>query len=93
MGRRFILQGDKTDRNGVVMDGIGGSSLDGRLMAYIGGTVKCPTCNEDGVIITDGSPHTVSVMNKQVALEQDLCKCACEPLPKLIASQTRGSLS
>lgn len=93
MGRRFIVQGDMTDRNGVVMDGITGSSLDGKPLAYVGGVVKCHSCDREGVIITDGTPHTVSVMGKQVALENDLCKCICEPLPKLIASQTRGSLS
>ncbi|MBW0445998.1 PAAR domain-containing protein [bacterium M00.F.Ca.ET.228.01.1.1] len=93
MARRFILQGDSTDHNGTVLDGIPGSALDGRPMAYIGGLVKCHTCQKDGVIVSDGSPHTVSVMGKQVALENDLCQCACEPLPRLIASQTRGALS
>ncbi|MGF6646499.1 hypothetical protein P3T17_004653 [Paraburkholderia sp. GAS82] len=32
-------------------------------------------------------------MGKQVALENDLCRCKCEPLPKLIASQTVGKVS
>ncbi|MFM0371075.1 PAAR domain-containing protein [Paraburkholderia aspalathi] len=93
MERRFIIQGDITDRSGVVMDGISGSSLDGERRAYIGGIVKCYSCDKESVIVTDGSPHTVSVMGKQVALENDLCQCACDPLPKLIASQTRGLLS
>ncbi|WP_052408658.1 DUF6708 domain-containing protein [Paraburkholderia acidipaludis] len=40
-----------------------------------------------------GAPHTLTVMSKQVALEGDLCQCKCEPLPKLIASQTTGTHS
>jgi uncharacterized Zn-binding protein involved in type VI secretion len=53
----------------------------------------CHTCNFEGIIVTDGSPHNVNVMGKQVALENDLCQCKCQPLPKLVASQTMGSLS
>lgn len=60
MGRSFIVQGDTTDRNGIVMDGISGSSLDGKPLAYIGGVVKCHSCDKEGVIIADGAPHTVS---------------------------------
>jgi len=36
MSRRFILKGDNTDSNGVVLDGIAGSSFDGRPLAYVG---------------------------------------------------------
>jgi len=93
MARRFILKDDKTDKDGVVLDGIAGSSFDGRPLAYLGGPVLCHSCNTEGVIVTDGSPHTVTVMDKQVALENDLCRCKCEPLPKLIASQTVGKVS
>lgn len=46
MGRRFIVQGDTTDRNGIVMDGISGSSLEGKPLAYIGGIVKCHSCDK-----------------------------------------------
>ena len=93
MDRRFILKDDKTTHNGVVLDGIVGSSFDGRPLAYLGAPVSCHTCNTQGIIVSDGSPHTMSVMGKQVALENDLCQCECEPLPKLVASQTMGSLT
>ncbi|MFL9987981.1 PAAR domain-containing protein [Paraburkholderia sediminicola] len=93
MSRRFILKDDKTDRNGVVLDGIIGSSFDGRPLAYLGASVFCHTCSTEALIVSDGSPHTMSVMGKQVALENDLCQCKCEPLPKLLASQTMGSLT
>ncbi|WP_118181968.1 PAAR domain-containing protein [Paraburkholderia phosphatilytica] len=93
MSRRFILKDDKTDHDGVVLDGISGSSFGGRPLAYLGAPVQCHTCHTEGTIITDGSPHTMSVMNKQVALERDLCQCKCQPLPKLVASQSTGALS
>jgi uncharacterized Zn-binding protein involved in type VI secretion len=60
--RRFIRKGDKTDRNGVVKDGIGNSSLQGEPFAYLGGQVEWPTCGTEGVIISDGSPRTMTVM-------------------------------
>ena len=93
MDRRFILKDDKTTHDGVVLDGIVGSSFDGRPLAYLGAPVSCHMCYTEGIIVSDGSPHTVSVMGKQVALENDLCQCKCEPLPKLVASQTMGSLT
>ena len=93
MSRRFILKDDKTTLNGVVLDGIVGSSFDGRPLAYLGAPVLCHTCNTEGIIVGDGSPHTMSVMGKQVALENDFSQCKCEPLPKLVASQTMGSLT
>lgn len=33
MNRRFILRGDKTDRNGVVVDGIANTSFQGQPVA------------------------------------------------------------
>lgn len=92
MSRRFIREGDKTDRNGVVVDGIAGTSLQGQPFAYLGAPVQCPACGTTGVIISDGSPRAMTMMGKQVALENDLCQCKCEPLPKLISSQALGSI-
>ncbi|WP_118181975.1 PAAR domain-containing protein [Paraburkholderia phosphatilytica] len=93
MSRRFILKGDRTDNDGVVEEGIDGSSFQGRPMAFIGAKVHCPRCSSDGVIVSDGSPRSMTVMGKTVALENDLCQCKCEPLPKLVASQSLGSRS
>ncbi len=39
MNRRFVRKGDKTDRNGLVMGGIAGSSLQGQPLAYLGARV------------------------------------------------------
>jgi uncharacterized Zn-binding protein involved in type VI secretion len=93
MGRKFIRKNDRSDRNGVVLDGVGESSFSGQPLAYIGAPVSCPACHSQGVVISDGGVHTVTMMGKQVALENDLCQCQCSPLPKLVASQDTGSLS
>lgn len=93
MKRRFIRKGDTTDRDGVVTDGLAQSMLQGEPLAYLGAPVHCPACGTQGVIISDGSPRTMTVMGKQVALENDLCQCECDPLPKLIASQALGSIA
>ncbi|QBR00092.1 PAAR domain-containing protein [Paraburkholderia pallida] len=93
MSRRFIRKGDKTDRDGVVVEGIGDASFQGQPLAFLGASVQCPACGTTGVIISDGSPRSMTVMGKTVALENDLCQCLCEPLPKLVATQTLGSLS
>ncbi|CAN7302268.1 PAAR domain-containing protein [Trinickia sp. LjRoot230] len=89
MNRRFIR---KTDRNGAVVDGIAGTSFQGQPFAYLGGFVQCPACNAKGVIVSDGSPRTMTVMSKQVALENDLCQRKCDPLLKLMASQALCSI-
>ncbi|AOI93261.1 hypothetical protein WS58_13980 [Burkholderia pseudomultivorans] len=93
MSRNFILKGDTTDRGGAVLDGIAGSSFDGRELTYLGAPVFCAACNTQGVIVPDGGEHTMSVMGKVVALENDLCQCLCTPQPKLVASQRSGALS
>ncbi|KWF18680.1 PAAR domain-containing protein [Burkholderia pseudomultivorans] len=92
MSRRFIRHGDKTDRNGVVVDGIAGTLFQAQPFAYPGAAVQCPACGTMGIIASDGSPREMTMMGKQVALENDLCQCKCEPLPKLVASQTLGSI-
>jgi uncharacterized Zn-binding protein involved in type VI secretion len=93
MTRKFIRKGDKTDRSGIVMDGITQSLFQGKPLAYLGASVQCPACGTQGIIISDGSPRTMTVMGKQVALENDLCQCKCDPLPKLLASQALGSIT
>jgi len=93
MNRRFILKGDRTDCSGVVLDGIAGSAFHSQPLAYIGAPVFCRACDTQGVVVEDGPSRSMTVMGKQVALENDLCKCRCEPLPRLVASQTSGWVS
>jgi uncharacterized Zn-binding protein involved in type VI secretion len=86
--RRIILKGDRTDRNGEVLDGIPSSMFQGRAVAYHGAPVFCHTCNTQGVIVGEGLSLPMMFMGKQVALENDICKCKCDPPPRLVASQS-----
>jgi uncharacterized Zn-binding protein involved in type VI secretion len=91
--RRIILKGDRTDRNGEVLDGIPSSMFQGRAVAYHGARVFCHTCNSQGVIVGDGPSLPMTFTGKQVALENDICKCKCEPFPRLVASQNAMGVS
>jgi uncharacterized Zn-binding protein involved in type VI secretion len=93
MSRRFVLKGDKTEHDGVVLDGIAGSSLDGRPLAYLGAPVFCYTVQHGRRQLRRWLASHDPIMGKQVALENDLCQCKCDPLPKLVASQTEGTVS
>ncbi|MFM0258052.1 PAAR domain-containing protein [Paraburkholderia sediminicola] len=93
MARRIILKGDKTDRNGEVLEGVATSMFEGRPIAYHGAPVFCHTCNTQGVIVGDGPSLPMTFMGKQLALENDICKCKCEPPPRLVASQHQASIS
>lgn len=92
MTRRIILRGDRTDRNGEVLEGIPSSTFGGRPVAFHGAKVLCHTCNSEGVIVGQGASLPMTVSGKQVALENDICNCKCKPPPKLVASQFQGVL-
>jgi len=93
MTRKIILKGDRTDRNGEVLEGLVSSMFEGRPVASHGALVFCHTCKTQGVIVGDGPCLPMTFSGKQVALENDICKCTCEPPPRLIASQTSGAIS
>ncbi|MBN3837369.1 PAAR domain-containing protein [Burkholderia sp. Ac-20344] len=87
-GRACIFQHDLTTANGVVLDGLDDISLDDRKLSYLGARVRCPACNTVGHIEPDGArPREDDLNGKLPALEGDLCRCACRPPPRLVASQ------
>ncbi|EPS1224245.1 MULTISPECIES: PAAR domain-containing protein [Burkholderia] len=87
-GRACIFQRDRTTANGVVLDGLDDIGLGDRRLSYLGARVGCPACNTVGHIEPDGStPRADDLSGKQHALEGDLCRCVCNPPPRLIASQ------
>jgi uncharacterized Zn-binding protein involved in type VI secretion len=88
MRRNMILKGDKTTRDGVVIEGDETMTNDGRPLAYQGCRVYCPACKTTG-FIANVPPYLPMTFcgGKQVALEGDLCLCACDPKPKLLASR------
>jgi hypothetical protein len=86
--RAWIFQHDRTTANGIVLDGLDDIGLDDRKMSYLGARIRCPACDTIGHIEPDGArPLDDDLSGKQPALENDLCRCACNPPPRLIASQ------
>ncbi|MGY6125489.1 PAAR domain-containing protein [Paraburkholderia strydomiana] len=67
------------------------SSFGARPLAYLGAPVFCNTCSAEGIIIR--APRCVEVMGRQVTLENDMCRCKCVSLPKLVPFQATGTLS
>jgi uncharacterized Zn-binding protein involved in type VI secretion len=85
--RAHIYEGDHTTAHGTVADGIDGTGLNGRRMAYIGAPVTCPACGTTGRIVSNGERFEQDWYGKVPALEDDFCVCACNPKPRLVASQ------
>lgn len=86
--RACILRLDRTTVQGAVLDGIDGTGVDERGMSYLGARVQCPACGTEGRIEADGPRNAEDAIDDKLpALENDLCRCGCNPPPRLIASQ------
>ena len=83
----MILKGDKTTADGVVLDGVTAGFNNGTPLAYHGASIICPTCKSTGRIVGAGPSWPMTFDGLQVALENDLCICQCNPPPRLLASQ------
>ena len=91
MKRYNITVGARTTVGGTVRTGYQYSTIEDQAMAREGDEVYCPKCDSIGVIVLDG-PHLVDEMDgRQAALDNDLCRCKCDPPPRLIANQTLRS--
>ena len=93
MKRCFIVVGDLTTQNGTVLEGVQSSFHHGKSLSYHGARIYCPSCKSEGYITGVGPYRPTTLMGKQVALENDLCICKCNPPPRLIASQHTASMS
>jgi len=88
MRRYHITVGAKTTAGGTVRTGWDYSTINGQAMAREGDVVDCPKCDSTGTIVCDG-PRLVDLLEERnAALDGDLCKCKCDPPPRLIANQT-----
>ncbi|PAK13859.1 PAAR domain-containing protein [Burkholderia ubonensis] len=92
MRRFFIVLGDKTTSGGTVLEGESRALNHGTPLSYHGARVYCPACNSEGHIVGDGPSWPMLLHGKQVALEDDLCICKCNPPPRLLRSQTNASM-
>jgi len=85
--RYYITLGARTTAGGKVLSATSNRSINGIKVAYAGDTVFCPRCNAEGVIEPDGPRIGDRFDGRQVALNDDICRCLCNPPPRLIANQ------
>ncbi|TGP40306.1 PAAR domain-containing protein [bacterium M00.F.Ca.ET.228.01.1.1] len=86
--RFYICKGDTTTAGGTVLESSSVMHCDGRPLAFEGDAVACPACNSTGRIVCEGARWPMSGPDgRQAALDDDICLCRCNPLPRLIASQ------
>src|SRR3954469_12015730 len=88
MKRYHITLGAKTTAGGVVMTASGSCSINGVKAAVEGDSIVCPACRSKGVIQIFGPRIPESWNGRQVALQDDLCVCACPARPRLVANQS-----
>lgn len=86
--RYYITAGAGTSSGGRVLAGSSTDTIDGARVACMGDPVSCPRCNTTGVIEADGPRLSARFEGRETALGDDLCRCKCNPPPRLIASQT-----
>ncbi|WP_174769867.1 PAAR domain-containing protein [Paraburkholderia hayleyella] len=93
MRRYLIVLGDKTTAGGVVIQAEESHRNHGKPLAYHGAQIYCHACKTTGHIYNVPPYRPMELMGKQVALENDICICKCNPPPRLIASQHNASMS
>ncbi|SEA32710.1 PAAR domain-containing protein [Paraburkholderia sartisoli] len=89
MRRYNLRENDKSTSGGIVIEGIPDDTLDGVPLTFLGAKVVCPACKRTGVIVGQGPRYPDISMGKQMALDNDICVCGCEPPPRMRASQKR----
>ena len=87
MRRYFITRGAKTTAGGTVVGGLTGFCITQVDIALEGHEVLCPMCKTTGVIVCVGPRLEQWARGRRVALSDDLCRCKCDPPPRLLADQ------
>jgi hypothetical protein len=95
MRRYYIRYGDKSTSGGIVTQGLNSFTIYGVMASYHGAYVTCPRCERGGgPICGDGPSRPFTLANrKQIALENDIILCGCDPKPRLIPSQNHAWMS
>ncbi|RDS79051.1 PAAR domain-containing protein [Dyella monticola] len=85
--RAYIMQFDRTTSGGLVLDGDPDIRALGRNFSFLCAKVSCPACNATGIILPRGARPRDRMMNREPALDGDICHCECNPKPLVLASQ------
>lgn len=88
MRRYYLKEGDQSSADGVVLEGEETCTHYGTAMTYLGAKVYCRTCKTVGFIVGKGPRLPDTMMDKEMALDGDICACKCDPPPVMIASQS-----
>jgi uncharacterized Zn-binding protein involved in type VI secretion len=88
MKRYTITLGASTTAGGKVISASGGGSINGVQIAVEGDPIFCPACKSQGKILCVEPRIPESWNGKKVALENDLCMCACPSPPRLVPNQS-----
>lgn len=91
MRRYTITLGASTTSGGKVIMATANGSINGVKIAVESDVIFCPACKSQGKILCVGPRIPETWNGKQVALENDLCICACPTPPKLVPNQTLRS--
>jgi len=88
MKRYTITLGALTSVGGKVIGASASGCVNGAAIALEGDAIFCPACKSTGRIVCV-EPRIPELWNgKKVALENDLCVCACLTPPRLVPNQT-----
>jgi len=85
--RAYIMQFDRTTSGGLVLEGDPDMRALGRNFSFLYAKVSCPVCNTTGIILPRGARPQDRMMNREPALDGDICQCECDPSPLVLASQ------
>lgn len=87
MRRYNLTNGAKTTAGDTVYTGYTGGTINGLGMVRQGDLIFCPACSSQGVVVC-GGPRLGEIWDgAEAALDGDVCRCKCDPPPKLIANQ------
>ncbi|MGA7815727.1 MAG: PAAR domain-containing protein [Caballeronia sp.] len=93
MRRNYLRIGDKAANGATIIEGTDKVKVGGVHLTYLYAKVRCPACNTIGIIVPSGPRRPGKWMDKEPALDNDLCACKCDPKPYLISSQSRMFMS
>jgi len=81
------MLGDKSTAGGIVLEGEHSTTNHGTPLTYLGARVYCHACKSEGHISPRGPRRPFTMMEKDAALDGDVCLCECVPNPVMLASQ------